>query len=74
MNIEERKLRLIKIFSTLEDEKKIAQIESFLEEKTSLEERTATLNELSGSWSEEEVDDFKKIIEGGCENVDKNEW
>ncbi len=74
MNIEARKLRIIKAFSSLDDIVKINQIESLLLPKSTLQERNSMLETLSGSWTVEEADEIKKEIEEGCEKIDEGEW
>lgn len=74
MNIEARKLKIIEAFASLEDNKKITQIESLLFPKPSLDDRRTMLSRLSGTWTKEEAEEMKRIIEEGCEKVDKGEW
>jgi hypothetical protein len=74
MNIETRKLRIIEAFSSMNDIGKINQIESLVLPQTTLEERKSMLDALSGSWTNEEAEDIKKIIEDGCEKIDESEW
>ncbi len=74
MNIEARKLRIMKAFKALKDVKKIHQIESLLLPADALAERKAMLTKLSGAWDKEEVAEMKKVIEEGCERIDENEW
>lgn len=73
MNIEARKLRIIELFTSLKDTTKITQIESILL-PSSLSDRKAMINSLAGTWSEEEAEEMKKIIEEGCEKIDESEW
>jgi len=74
MNIEARKLRIIQAFSAMNDIGKINQIESLVIPKSTFEERKSMLNVLSGSWTKEEAEDIKKVIEDGCEKIDESEW
>ena len=74
MNIDTRKLRLIEAFSSLDDITKIEKIESILLSDTGRTNRKNQIESLSGSWSEEEADDIRKVIADGCEKIDKNEW
>ncbi|CAD5253898.1 MULTISPECIES: hypothetical protein [unclassified Imperialibacter] len=74
MNIEARKLRIIEAFSSMKDIGKINQIESLVLPKPTFEERKAMLDTLSGSWTNEEAEDVKKVIEDGCEKIDTSEW
>lgn len=74
MNIEARKLRIIEAFSSMNDVVKISQIESLVLPKTTFEERKSMLDTLSGSWTNEEAEDIKKVIEDGCEKIDESEW
>lgn len=74
MNIETRKLRIIEAFSSMNDIDKITQIESLVLPKTTLEERKFMLEALSGSWSNEEAEDIKNVIENGCGKIDESEW
>jgi hypothetical protein len=74
MNIEARKLRIIEAFSSMSDIGKINQIESLVLPKTTFEERKSMLDTLSGSWTNEEAEDIKKVIEDGCEKIDESEW
>lgn len=74
MNLEARKLRIIEAFSSMNDIGKINLIESIVLPIATLEERTSMLDALSGSWTDEEAEDIKKVIEHGCENIDESEW
>lgn len=74
MNIETRKLRLIKAFTSLKDVDKIEKIESILLPQTAIEARKSMLMDLSGVWSDEEASEIKKTIEEGCEKIDESEW
>ncbi len=74
MNVELRKLRIIEALRSMKDIRKINQIEVLLLPLSSLEERRAMLDTLSGAWTSEEAEDIKKIIEEGCEQIDENEW
>ena len=74
MNIETRKLRIIEAFSSMNDIGKINQIESLVLPKATLEKRKSMLDALSGSWTREETEDIKKVIEDGCEKIDESEW
>ena len=74
MNIEARKLRIMKAFKSLKDIKKIHQIESLLLPADMLAERKVMLTKLSGAWNKEEAAEMKKVIKEGCERVDENEW
>lgn len=73
MNIEARKLRIIELFTSLKDTTKITQIESLLLPSSSSDRKTM-INSLAGTWSEEEAEEIKKIIEEGCEKIDESEW
>lgn len=74
MNLETRKLRLIKVFTSLNDVGKIKKIESILLPQTAIEARKSMLKDLSGIWSDEEASEIKKTIEEGCEKIDESEW
>lgn len=74
MNLATRKLRLIEAFSSLEDVKKIEEIESILLSNDSKSEHTHMVDSLSGAWSIDEAEEMKRIIEEGCEKIDESEW
>lgn len=74
MNIEARKLCIMKVFKSLKDIKKIHQIESLLLPADMLAERKVMLTKLSGAWNKKEAAEMKKVIKEGCERVDENEW
>ncbi len=74
MNLEARKLRIIQAFSSMNDITKINQIESLVLSKSTAEKRKSMLETLSGSWTNEEAEDIKKVIEEGCEKIDENGW
>ncbi|HLU93461.1 MAG TPA: hypothetical protein VKZ54_05020 [Membranihabitans sp.] len=75
MNIETRKLRLIRIFSGLNDTRLIDQLEAILlKKKEDATHERSVLDQLSGVWSNEEAEDIKRVIAEGCENIDENDW
>jgi len=73
MNIEARKRRIIKMFASTKDLKKIDKIESVLLVPNE-NDRRALINDLSGKWPSNEADEMSRAINEGCEKIDNNEW
>ena len=74
MNGEARKLQLIQALLKVDDEATLMAVENLLNLSETKPVATKTLDELSGIWTEEEADEMKRIIEGGCEQIHPDDW
>ena len=75
MDLATKKLAFIEDYLHLSNEKVIDKLFSILKkEKTKTKKAQKTLADFYGIMGKKEGEEFKKIIEEGCENIDNNEW
>jgi len=73
MSIETRKLRLIEDFIKIRDNALLDKIEALVKHKSSSNIKPS-IGKFAGIWSKEEVDEMKKTIAVGCEQIHEEDW
>jgi hypothetical protein len=71
---EAKKLHLIEEIIKIENDALLAELESVIVRNRQSVKTEGRFSKFAGMWTDEEADEFEKIIEEGCETIHPDDW
>jgi hypothetical protein len=71
---EAKKIHLIEAILKIEDDTILAEIETAINKSKLNIVGEKNFRALSGTWTNEEADEMKRIIENSCEQINIDDW